>query len=187
MNADERIEQLERKLQYLIDRTEILDCIARNARGCDRFDTEMLASAYHENGIDEHGYAINSGPAFPKWANAAHGAMFLQNMHHITTHSCEINGDVAYAESYSLGMFLDREAQTARIIAGRYADRLERRDGTWKIALRRTTVDVLMTGDASALFTSEFEVLGYVKGMRDRRDLAYQRPLTLEETQAERW
>lgn len=189
MNTDERVGQLERKLQYLIDRTEILDCIARHARGCDRFDAEMLASAYHENGVDEHGYAINPGPAFPAWANAAHGAMFLQNMHHITTHSCEINGDVAYAESYSLGMFLDRGGQTARIIAGRYADRLERRDGKWKIALRRTTVDVLLTGDASALFTPEFHGLGYVKGMRDRRDVAYQRPLTLDETQAqaERW
>jgi hypothetical protein len=28
---------------------------------------------------------------------------------------------------------------------------------------------------------------GYVKGMRDERDLSYQRPLTLDKTPAERW
>lgn len=187
MSLEKRVEDLERRLRYITDRTEILDCIARNARGCDRFDTEMLASSYHEDGIDEHGHTLNAGPEYPKWANAAHEAMFLLNMHHITTHSCEIDGDVAHAESYSLGMFLDREGQTARIIAGRYADRLERRDGAWKIVLRRTTVDVLMSGDASALFTPEFKAMGYVKGSRDRRDVAYQRPLSLDEDKAERW
>jgi hypothetical protein len=187
MDLQMRVEQLERKLQYLSDRSEILDCIARNARGCDRFDSALLTSAYHEDGVDEHGNTLNRGPEFAEWANAAHGAMFLQNMHHITTHSCEIDGDIAHAESYSLGMFLDREGQTARIIAGRYADRLERRNGEWRIVLRRTTTDVLLSGDASALFTSEFQAMGYVKGTRDKRDVAYQRPLSLDDDQAERW
>ena len=187
MELNERVEQLERRLQHLTDRTEILDCIARNARGCDRFDEALLASAYHADGIDEHGGTLNHGPEYPAWANAAHGAMFQQNLHNITTHSCEIDGDVAHAESYAIGLFLDREGGSARIIAGRYADRLERRDGEWKIALRRTTVDVLLKGDASDLFTPEFQEMGYVKGSRDKRDVAYQRPLSLESDQAERW
>lgn len=187
METDTRIEQLERKLQYLTDRQEILDCIARNARGCDRFDEELLASSYHLDGVDEHGSTLNGGPDYPAWANAAHGSMFQQNLHNITTHSCEIDGDVAHAESYSIGLFLDREGGMARIIAGRYADRLERRDGEWRIALHRTTVDVLLTGDASALFTPDFQAMGYVKGSRDTRDVSYQRPLSLEDDQAERW
>ena len=188
MTLESKVAELEKRLNYLNDRTEILDCISRNARGCDRFDVEMLASSYHEDGVDEHGHTLNSGPDYPVWANAAHGAMFMQNMHHITTHSCEIDGDVAHAESYSLGMFLDQDGKTARIIAGRYADRLERRDGVWRIALRRTTVDVLMTGDAGPLFTAEFQAMGYVKGVRDRTDVAYHRPLTLKEgDQAARW
>jgi hypothetical protein len=29
--------------------------------------------------------------------------------------------------------------------------------------------------------------MGFVKGMRDRRDVSYQRPLTLDETPAQRW
>jgi hypothetical protein len=35
MDNEQRPAQLERKTQYLLDRTAIVDCIARNARGCD--------------------------------------------------------------------------------------------------------------------------------------------------------
>lgn len=187
MTVEERLEQMEREVRYLRDRQEILDCIARNARGCDRHDTELLASAYHRDGADEHGFAVNPGPAFPAWANAAHNAMSQQSLHNITTHNCEIDGDVAHAESYSVGLFLDPDGKTARVLAGRYADRLERRDGVWKIALRRTTVDILLVGEAAYLSSGAFSEFGYLKGMRDRRDVSYQRPLTLEDTPSERW
>jgi hypothetical protein len=187
MTVEERLEQIERELAYLKDRQAILDCIARNARGCDRHDAELLASAYHPDGVDEHGFAVNPGPQFPEWANAAHNAMSQQSMHNITTHSCEIEGDVAHAESYSVGLFLDPDGKTARVLAGRYADRLERREGAWRIALRRTTVDILLVGEASFLTSPAFAEFGYLKGMRNRDDVTYQRPLTLEETTSERW
>ena len=183
----EALERRERKLQYLLDRSEILDCIARHARGCDRFDSALLGSAYHEDGVDEHGLAINPGPKYAEWANAQHTRGSLQNMHNITTHSCEIDGDVAHAESYVIGLFLNADGKTARLLAGRYVDRLERRDGEWRIALRRSTVDVALAGDASFLSLPYFVDMGFVKGMRDKRDVSYQRPLTLNETPADRW
>src|SRR3954453_15085965 len=67
MTVEERLKQIERELSYLKDRQEILDCIARHARGCDRHDPELLASAYHPDGVDEHGFAINPGPKYPEW------------------------------------------------------------------------------------------------------------------------
>lgn len=79
------------------------------------------------------------------------------------------------------------DGKTARVLAGRYADRLERRGGAWKIALRRTTVDILLVGDAAFLTSGDFGEFGYLKGMRDRRDVSYQRPLTLDETTSDRW
>jgi len=36
MTDDTDLGQLRRDVQYLLDRTAILDCIARHARGCDR-------------------------------------------------------------------------------------------------------------------------------------------------------
>jgi SnoaL-like domain len=187
MKNDDRLAQLEQKLQYLMDRTAILDCIARNARGCDRHDAELLASSYHSDGVDEHGFTVNPGPKYSDYANAAHSAMSQQNMHNITTHQCEIDGDVAHAESYSVGLFLDPDGKAGRLLAGRYLDRLERRDGEWKIALRRVTCEVILTGDASIVNAPTFKEMGYLKGMRDKRDTTYQRPLTLDETRADRW
>ncbi|CAN7658498.1 nuclear transport factor 2 family protein [Phenylobacterium sp. LjRoot225] len=187
MTVEERLDELERELRYMKDRQAILDCIARNARGCDRHDAELLASSYHPDGFDEHGFAVNEGPRYPEWANAAHNAMSQQSLHNITTHSCEIDGDVAHAETYSVGLFLDPDGKTARMLAGRYADRLERREGEWRIALRRTTVDILLVGEAAFLTSEAFAQFGYLKGMRDKRDVSYQRPLTLERTSSDRW
>ena len=75
----------------------------------------------------------------------------------------------------------------AMVLPGRYADRLERRDGAWRISVRRSTVDVVMSGDASLLSAEGFADRGYHKGMRDRRDVSYQRPLTLDETPGDTW
>lgn len=185
--TDAELEQLRRDVQDLKDRQAVYDCIARHARGHDRFDSELLASAYHKDGVDEHGFAINPGPAYPEWSNAIHAAGAELHTHNITTHLCEIDGDTAYAESYVIVALLDNGGVTARFISGRYIDRLERRDGGWRIALRRSTVDVLMAGDASILQAPIFREQGYIKGMRDKRDLAYQRPLSLDETPADRW
>jgi len=186
MNTTNRPRSLEDKVQYLLDRVEILDCIARHAHGHDRHDADILAGAYHADGVDEHGYAINNASEYAQWANAAHAAGSQSHTHNITTHTCEIDGDIAHCESYVLVCLLNNDGKTARMISGRYIDRLERRHGAWKIALRRTTVDVLLAGDATILQAPAFREQGYARGMRDRRDIAYQRPLGLEETPA-RW
>jgi hypothetical protein len=180
MDATE-FEQLRKDVAYLKDRLAIVDLIARHARGHDRHDVDLLTSAYHEDGVDEHGHAINPGPGYAAWSNAVHAAGSDQHLHNITTHLCEIDGDVAHCESYVMVSLLDRGGKTARIINGRYIDRVERRDGAWKIALRRSTVDTLITGDASILQHPRFVEQGYTKGMRDGSDVSYQRPLSLEE------
>lgn len=180
MSESVDIQQLQRDVQYLRDRLEIQDCIARHARGHDRHDAELITSTYHEDGIDEHGHAINVGSQYAEWANAIHAAGSQLHLHNITTHLCEIEGDTAHCESYVLVGLLNHDGKTARLINGRYIDRLERRNGAWKIALRRTTVDLLLLGDASILQSPIFIEQGYTKGMRDRSDVSYQRPLTLE-------
>ncbi len=67
-----------------------------------------------------------------------------------------------------------------RVISGRYIDRLERRDGVWKIAVRRTTVELMFTADASLMQTDLFKDQAIREATRDRRDLSYLRPLTHE-------
>ncbi|HYP64528.1 MAG TPA: nuclear transport factor 2 family protein [Acidocella sp.] len=185
--TDTELEQLRRDVQYLKDRQAIYDCIALHARGHDRHDVDLLTAAYHEDGVDEHGFAINPGPQYADWSNKVHSAGSSLHTHNITTHLCEIEGDVAHAESYVMVALLNLDGVSARIISGRYIDRLEKRDGVWRIAVRRSTVDVLLAGDASILKAPVFTAQGYIKGTQDKSDLAYQRPVTLEETPAPRW
>jgi len=186
MSGEKSIEELSREVQYLMDRAAILDCISSHARGHDRHDVNLLTAAYHEDGVDEHGFAINPGSAYAEWANQVHAAGSQSHTHNITTHTCDIEGDTAHCESYVLVVLLNPDGETARMISGRYVDRLEKRGGQWKIALRRTTVDALMAGDASILKAPIFHDQGYTRGMRDSSDISYQRPLDLEDT-PERW
>ncbi|MFF0225809.1 nuclear transport factor 2 family protein [Streptomyces sp. NPDC004629] len=183
----ERLARLERDVRYLTDRQEILDCVARHARGHDRFDVDLLTATYHEDGVDEHGHAVNSGPEYARWANTVHSGAAELHTHNITTHLCEIHGDTAHCESYVLVGLLSHDGRTTQLMSGRYLDRLERRDGTWRIAVRRSTVELALTADASLLQSGFFKKQGFVKGTRDDTDLSYHRPLDLADESAQRW
>ena len=185
MTVEDRLAALERKVQYFTDRDQILECITRNSRGNDRFDAELVASSYHPDGFHEIGSNAIPGPKYGEHANHAHGAMCEQNLHHVTMHRCEIDGNIAHAESYVIGMFLDKGCKTSRILSGRYIDRLEKRNGEWRIVVRRATVEVNLEGTASMLNAPAFRERGYLKGSRDKGDLSYVRPLGLDG--GERW
>jgi hypothetical protein len=185
MNTEDRFAQIERKLHELTDRQEILDCVIRNSRGNDRFDVELVTSSYHPDAWHELGHSRIPGPEYGHHANKAHGALFEVNLHNITMQSCEIDGDVAHAESYVIGLFTDKGAQMSRMLAGRYIDRLERRNGKWRITLRRATVEIAMEGKAILPNGKTPPGTGYLKGSRDRSDPSYHRPLTSDG--GERW
>ena len=175
--ADNELQELRQDIRRLQDRADILDCIARHARGCDRHDVEVLIGTYHPDGIDEHGNTVNTGPGYAAWANAVHAASSQNHLHHITTHLCDLDGDQAHAESYVMVTLLSPDATTATVMCGRYLDRLERRDGAWRIALRRATVELAYTADARLLQSGYFTEQGYEVGRRDTSDASYERPL----------
>jgi ketosteroid isomerase-like protein len=184
---DADFEDVRRRVQYLEDRRAIEDCIARHARGSDRHDVPLLASAYHDDGVDEHGTAINRGPDYPGWANETHATTSVTHLHNVTTQSCEIAGDTAHAESYVLVTMLAPDGKTATVMCGRYLDRLERREGEWRIAVRRATVELAYTADASLLQSGFFRKQGYIVGTRDDRDPSYARPLEHDTPAPKRW
>jgi hypothetical protein len=174
-------------VRYLMDRTEILDCISRHARGHDRHDVDLLTAAYHDDGVDEHGDAINPGSEYGAWANSTHAKTSRVHTHNITTHTCDVDGDTAHAESYVIVILIGPDTKSAQLITGRYIDRLERRDGEWRIAVRRSTVEGMFVADARALQSPYFTEKGYSIGTRDRDDLSYARPLTIDTPAPARW
>jgi len=185
MSSNDDLEQLRRDVQYLKDRQEILDCIANQSRGHDRHDVELMTDVYHEDGIDEHGPNVIKGPEYAEWANATHTAVFEDHLHHLTTHVCEIDGDTAHAETYNMGTMKPKGANMIAVMGGRYLDRLERRDGKWRIAVRRCTIEFAFNADASIMASGAFK--RFLKGKWDRSDLSYARPLELDTEPAERW
>lgn len=175
---DDELDQLRRDLQLLKDRAAIQDCIAVHARGHDRHDVDLLSAAYHHDGVDVHGAAINAGPEYAAWANGVHAAASQNHLHNITTQVCEIDGDEAHAESYVMVTLLSPDGSHATVMCGRYVDRLERRDAAWRIVVRRATVELAFTADAQLLQSRFFLAQGYERGTRDRSDLSYERPLS---------
>jgi SnoaL-like domain len=187
MTLDTSLDTLQCDVRYLMDRTAILDCVARHARGCDRHDIDLITSAYHADGVDEHGHQINEGPKYGAWANATHAETSLVHTHNLTTHTCEIDGDTAHAESYVIVVLIGTDGRTAQFITGRYIDRLERRDGQWRIAVRRSTVEGMFIADARVLQSEFFTDKGYLVGTRDCSDLSYERPLSMATPAPARW
>ena len=144
-----------------------------------------MTSAYHDDGVDEHGPTVNRGPEYGEWSNRQHDSIFVDHLHNITTHTCEIDGDVAHCESYVIGAMRVVDGKTVVLLGGRYLDRLERRDGVWRIAVRRCTLEWTMNGDTSAIDSGAFG--GFIKGTQDRSDPSYARPLQLDTEPVSRW
>ncbi|MEO6716933.1 MAG: nuclear transport factor 2 family protein [Novosphingobium sp.] len=178
MIDEERMVQLERKIQGLQDRQDILDCIVREARGRDRQDVELTLSAYWDDALDEHGDRISPAKGYPAQANASHAKFFAATNHNLANHTCEIDGDLAHCETYVIGALLLRDMKSNLQLIGRYLDRLERRNGEWRIVARRTIVDSALQGDGSYMLSRA--VIGFPKGLWGKDDPSYQRPLNLE-------
>lgn len=41
--------------------------------------------------------------------------LFERNLHYVTMLTCDIQGDVARAESYVIGLFLDKDCKKGRV------------------------------------------------------------------------
>lgn len=161
-------------LRALLDRQAIVDCIHRYARGVDRADTEMTASAYHPDATEDHGAYIGGVDGLLSFLTEAHRP-FDGYQRYITNTTVDLDGDEAHAESYYLCV-LRRDAK-GQILAngGRYVDRLERRDGRWAISSRVVVMDWEGRIEGGA---PRFDL--NVASRRDRDDVSYQRPLDVD-------
>jgi ketosteroid isomerase-like protein len=164
------------QLRGLLDREAIREVIHRFARGLDRHDEELVASAYHPDALDRHGEFLGRPEEFIPWANALHAADWVAHHHHLTTQTIELDGDIAHAETYCIGTFLRCDEPVVDIAGGRYIDRLERRDGDWRIVARNAVIEWACAADAAA---SRFSFGVSSEGRWDTTDPSYKRPLTV--------
>jgi hypothetical protein len=177
MNKTVTAEKLAR-LEQLLDRQDILDCLLRFCRGMDRFDRELFLSAFHSDAVIAAGEFVGGPEDLYRWASQLHELGQTATHHNLLNHSCEIDGDVAHTETYYLFVGRNRD-ETNWMAGGRYIDRLQRRDGTWKIALRTNAIE--WSGIVPTMPIPFADVPGiHLNGApsRSKDDPSYRRPLT---------
>jgi hypothetical protein len=180
MNSTESAATLQKlaRLEYLLHRQEILDCQTRFSRGMDRFDRELFLSAFHQDALIAAGPFVGGPVELYDWASKLHEQGQAATHHNLLNHTCDIDGDVAHTETYYLFVGRNRD-ETNWIAGGRYIDRVERRNGAWKIALRTNAIE--WSGMVPTMPLPFADVPGIqLNGVpsRSEDDPSYQRPLT---------
>jgi hypothetical protein len=134
----------ENGLTELMDREAIRDCIYRYCRGIDRADEATLRSSYWPDAYDSHGAYRGAAEGF---IQAALGVFKgnPRNIHQISNILIEFaSASEAAVESYfnAYQRGPDGEGRVRQfLLAGRYCDRFEKRDGEWKVADRTVVYD----------------------------------------------
>jgi hypothetical protein len=165
------------RFKCLLDRQEITDCLTRFSRGMDRFDRDLFLSAFHPDAEIAAGDFVGGPADLYEWAHKMHEHGQVATQHNLLNNTCDIDGDTAHSETYYL--FAARNLDESNWIAGgRYFDRLERRDGQWRIMLRTNVIEWSGILPTMLIPYADVPDIG-VNGVsaRDRSDPSYKRPL----------
>jgi hypothetical protein len=170
-------------LQSLLDRQAIHDCLLRFCRGMDRFDRELYLSAFWDDAEIAAGPYVGDVPRCWDWAMPMHRDGQVLTHHLLLNHHIDVVGDSAHSECYY--QFVARNhpweeggGETVMLAGGRYVDRLERRDGTWRIALRTNIIEwSCLQPSLPPPFGEVPDIAANGVSARDRSDPSYMRPL----------
>lgn len=174
MVSFDRLERLEARL----DKLEIQECLTRFSRGMDRFDRDCFLSAFWPDATIAAGPFVGTPQQCWDWAVPMHEAMQVLTHHALLNMTIEVTGDEAHAETYYLFVARNRDESVWQA-GGRYIDRLERRGGEWRIAMRANVIEWSVNPPAMPLPFGDvpgIEINGTSR--RDRGDISYARPLT---------
>lgn len=167
------------RLRTLLDRQDIEDCLARIARGTDRFDRELVMSACHPGAQFSVGGMVTSAEESIDGGMAMHAEVAHATLHYLSTMSCDIAGEEAHVETYHIYCARSTD-ETCWAATGRYVDRFEKRGGKWGLTFRHISVEWAgkMSPMELDLLTPPDAPKVRLGASRDREDVSYLRPLT---------
>lgn len=165
---------------YVAER-EITRVLHLYCRGVDRLDTDALRATYHAGATDDHGVYVGTAEGFIDYLLERLPRVYLATQHALSNITIDlVDPSTAIVESYVHAthlLELSSGGSGLYIFTGRYIDRFERRDGSWRIAHRK----LLRTWDgfqklSRTLDGAPYElpaVTPHTDGRRDRSDPVY--------------
>lgn len=129
-------------IQALIDKQAIGEVLMRYCRAVDRRDANLMRRVYWPDAIDDHAVFKGNVEQFIAYAFPFMEGVVTQ--HAISNIMIDLTGpDAAFSECYFSAFhdFPAEQGRLERIVAGRYLDRHERRDGEWRIISRTLAID----------------------------------------------
>lgn len=129
---------LEEKVQSLLDREAIRDCLMRYCHGLDRNNAEMLSSSIWPDGHIKIGDFDGTGQGFVEWVLPKVGDL-LRVQHYIANIMIRNEPTTATVETYlrNWHTLADEDGEPYDLIhGGRYLDQFEKRGDEWRISDR---------------------------------------------------
>lgn len=134
----ERTASPERKLQWLVDRAEIAECLVHYAGCIDRRDWAGLQESYTEDGVMQHGDVSVAREAVPELSEKILAG--CASSHHLVGDpSIVIDGDRARTHSHYFATHIFQGATVKRQGGGWYDCELKRTDRGWRFTRVRST------------------------------------------------
>jgi hypothetical protein len=130
------------ELKALLDREKIRECVVTLARGEDRRDAAMISAAYWPDSTTDYGVFAGSFDEYLAWVVPGSDAITC-TQHVLGQTFVQLEGEGARAETQVLSYHrVDMGAEHRdTMVGGRYLDRMEKRDGVWRIAERTMLYD----------------------------------------------
>jgi hypothetical protein len=164
---------MDARIQRVIDEQELRELVQTYCRGIDRQDFALVRTLYHDDAIDDHGDMFKGGPDdYVAWLPTIM-QMWDATVHALSNMLFKIHGDKAEGELYVVAYHRTRPPDAKEIVVGgRYLDKYEKRNGTWKFFRRSLAMDWCnvraVNPDDYATFAA-----GAVHGRHDAGDASY--------------
>jgi hypothetical protein len=159
-------------IEEVVAEATIKDLQIRYCRACDRMDFDLMRSCFHPDATTQYGFFGGDVDQFIEGARQQL-PNFVATTHNTGNQIVEVSGDTAWAEHYTVAthrIAADEIGPERDFVTSvRYIDRLECREGDWRIARRELILD-WMRSDPVIAIEPRPEVQA---GKRDRSDASY--------------
>ena len=166
---------MNKTIDDLLAEATIRDIQIRYCRAVDRMDFDLLRACFHPDATTDYGFFACGVDEFVALAQEALKA-YLGTTHFTGNQLVEVDGDSAWAEHYTVATHRCPAEDIIPIhdfvTAVRYIDRMERREGEWRIARRVLILDWWRKDPVEDFGDGP----GVQPGKRDRSDASYSIP-----------